>query len=626
VLIKTSKKQDSKSSPLPKGVHSLALEIKKNEHAYHADLDSLVINSAKSSSSVGPFIYNGKACFAIEWGATNSIVPMNCPEYTALVNKAIRIGKGKAKPVKRVDEVIEAQINDTLMESDDIEAWEFNAFQGEGPESGVVINCNDEKGHALLLKNGQVEVLTEPTGINFIYSSKNSRFEYLDKKITSSQFHDFRMLFSNLSYDQFFLLVGYISFVITHPRSEGLTYPIAYIHGGPGCGKTTIARMTTKILGMKNASVQTMPASVKDLVATVSNNLRIIWDNVSHIKTEIANASCNVSTGGTISNRTLYTNTGVTETSLHKPLMITAIELTHQSDLMDRCVFFNALKPTVAFTNEAEMHQSLTDILPEVQTWFLDMSAKALALKGSVEVIGEHRASTFREWLAMFEKALGFEDKRMQKHFSASFNDTIKRQSVTFDPVLSSIVQAVKKLAPLGGTPDQVHFALTSHVEAKEGRTPKNWPANANAMSHKLGKLSEILPKHGLVFDRDRKKDSKGRRQWLLNTIKDGAKISKPNVNEENTSYPFFNSEPSEVSNEVTEPAGLRENNAVVAEPQVERAETAAVQTESEELVLDDEATAEYETEQQAKFEAIENQPEYHDPELQAMLAGSFDD
>ena len=551
--IVTSKKQDSKNSPLPKGVCELATRIKELRDVHQGDLDSTVINATKNSDSIGPYVSNGSACLAIEWGAINSVIPMRSEDYTALMNKSIRLGMGKAKPVKRVEEVIDAQVNDTLMDGQDINVWEFNAYLGEGPSSGVVINCSDAEGRALLLKGGKVSVLTEPTGLNFQHSSKNTRFEYSDKKITVDQFQQFRNLFSNLSEEQFFLLMAYITFVISHPRSEGLTYPIAYIHGGPGCGKTTIARMIAKLLGMDNASVQTMPSTVKDLVATVSNNLRVIWDNVSHIKTDISNASCNVSTGGTISSRTLYTNTGVTEVNLHKPLIITAIELASQGDLMDRCAFFNTLKPTESFSSEALMHQSLTDILPEVQSWLLDVSAKALSLVDSVEAIGDHRASTFRLWIAAFEPALGFEGQEIQKHFAKSFTETIKQQSVSFDPVLSSIIHAVKKLAPLGGTPDSVHYAITSYIEETETRMPRNWPANANALSHKLGKLGEILPKHGILFDKDLKKDSKGRRQWLLNTVKDGAKVTKPEpISAKPISYSFLKPKDEEVITETS--------------------------------------------------------------------------
>ena len=103
------------------------------------------------------------------------------------------------------------------------------------------------------------------------------------------------------------------------------------------------------------------------------------------------------------------------------------------------------------------MYQILDAMLPEVQTWLLKMSAQALEYIDSVEPVAQHRAATFCVWVAAFEKAMGIRDQSVQKHFDQSYRETLKLQSLTHDPVLSSIVSSATELKNISGTPTNIH-------------------------------------------------------------------------------------------------------------------------------------------------------------------------
>jgi len=515
--IKTNKKMVS--SPLSLAASLLAPHLKNEMLSNGGELSDALSDAVDSCESMATVTYLGNPSLVIEGKAVNSLISLNSPEYTAFVQKSIKLACGKVSTVRAVEAAIAAQVSNALIDGEEIEASEFNTYLDVDGSTSVVLCCNDTVGTAVQLNDGEVTKIDKPTGLTFVLKPKNGRVEFVNDDLSVEQRSQFRELFSNLDDHQFNLLIAYVTFILAHPRTEGLSYPIAYIHGGAGTGKTTISRMIAKLLGMRQATIKTMPKSLRDLVATAANDHLMIFDNVSNIKNPMSNAFCSVSTGGTVGDRKLYSNNEISETSLHQPMVITAIELSKQHDLMSRCIFFAASKPTVSYATENDMYQILDAMLPQVQSWLLKISAKALMLTESVKSIATHRASAFCVWTAAMESVLDVKAQELQKYFETSFKETLKMQAVTYDPVLSSIISAITELKHISGTPTNIHRSLTNHIEVNEGRVPRKWPANSNALSNKLGTIDEHLAKHGVLFEKDLKRDNKGGKKWILSIV-----------------------------------------------------------------------------------------------------------
>ena len=604
ILVKKVKNNNVSTSAVL-ALNRLIKSMKNLMGKYGDDLSNLLVEAISSSDRLGAYTFKGKPGMASEGKAVNQFFYADTLEFKGIVTQAFRSVYGKSKPEKAVFAAIAAYAETTLLDNQEIEVSVYSAYLDGDASSGVLLFTDDEDGKALLMRNGAVKYIDQATGHTSEYNPRIGQMEYTGQQITTEEFSEFRSLFSNFTDMQFHVSLCYLGFILAFPRTEGLTIPICFIHGEASTGKTTVARMFSKILGMKKASVKAMPTDIKSLVASAAHDFQLIFDNAGVISNVISDALCSLSTGGTVSDRKLHTNVGLCETTLHQAVVITLINTMKQTDANSRGIFLHASQPKVQFSDDLEMYQKLETLLPAIQSWLLDFTAKAMSNFGKSKVVFNHRAKSFMAFVAAYEYTAGIPDNEVQLSIKKSFDEAVKLSASSHDPILTSIVDAVHELKELKGTPADLFKALMHHIEVLEGSKPKNAPGNANALSAKLGSNKSFLLSNGISFENDLKKDSKGRRQWHIKLVDPNAKraLAKPSTMKQGSNLNFMID--CLKSDNLT-------NDSVNATDE---------QSDLEELILDEEATAEYEAEQQTKFKTIENQPEYHDPELQAMLS-----
>jgi len=480
------------------------------------DLSSAIYESVDKADFCMFALYRGKSYFAFEGKTINKMVPIDSPEFNGFIGKLIKSAQGKAPGSRAMNLALDNLKNEIALDNVVIEAAEYNSYLNAAfPSEGVILDNNDQEGGSLLLKDGVVTSPDTATGLTLIHKPAKGKLTYIPSGGDNLKLETLHDLFSNLNINQFYLVLAYITFIFAHPRNEGLTFPMLYVYGPAGTGKTTVVKLITKLLGLGEASVKSLPNDIRDLIAAAANNYVLCFDNVSNINTKLSNAFCNVVTGSTMTDRTLHTNIGTTDTKLHQPMIMTAITLPRQYDLSTRAVFLNTGKPTRRYKNENEIFQLLDAMLPEVQSWLLDTAAKTMVNLNNVESIVDHRAASYTQWVAAFEQTIGVKDQSIQKHFTKATEEGLNQQTAEHNPLITSIVGAVEEFGEFIGTPTEVHKALGSYIQSLEMRLPNGWPANANAMSIKLNNSVELLAKQGVEWFVDAKRGTKGRKATL---------------------------------------------------------------------------------------------------------------
>ncbi|SGY81432.1 hypothetical protein [Moritella viscosa] len=480
------------------------------------DLSSAIYEAICKADFCMFALYRGKPYFVFEGETINKMVLIDSPEFSGFIGRLIKLAQGKAPASRAMKPALENLKNEIILDGAVIEAAEFNSYLNAAfPNEGVILDSNDQNGGALLLRDGVVASDNAPTGLTFIHKPAKGKLTYIPSGGDNLKLEKLHDLFSNLNRNQFYLVLAYITFILAHPRSQGLTYPMLYVYGSAGTGKTTVVKLITKLLGLGQDTVKTLPKSERDLVAIAANHYILCFDNVANISNELSNAFCNVVTGATVTARTLHTNTDTTDIETHQPIIMTAITLPRQYDLTTRAAFLNTSKPTKSYRNENEIFQLLDVMLPEVQSWLLDTTAKTMMNVNDVESIIDHRAASYIQWVAGFEKTMGIEDQSVQKCFMKETEEGLNQQTAEHNPFITSITAAVEEFGEFIGTPTEVHQVLSSYIQSLEMRLPIGWPANANAMSIKLNNSVELLAKQGVEWFVDAKRGTKGRKATL---------------------------------------------------------------------------------------------------------------
>lgn len=491
----------------------LTQALKRNEDCLGDSLEEAIEKTANCTVALD----NGEPVFITASEAVNYSIPLESKEFFALVAKASRAAgiKGLLKP--DIKKIVDSVALSASLDGQEVDVGLYSEYLDEDdPASGVVLNTNRTDGKAIVLANGEVKTISEQTGITFRYTPKNGSLIYAPSSNDSAMVvTSLKKLFSNLDEEQFGLAMAYAGYTLSHPRTDGLTFPILYLHGNAGTGKTTVARLITKLLGLGEDTVKAQPKDGRDLVATVAQNYMICFDNCGGINDRLANTLCSVATGGTVDDRKLYTNTDVVATRLHQPMVMTAISFPKQHDLCTRALFVKAGKPKITYGSDTEIFRKLDAILPQAQAWLLETTAKAMTYMGNVHPIAKHRAGDFNTWLATFEKALGINDQSIQHYMNKAQEDALNQQVVEHDELLASIVNVVQQHKCFTGGPSEVHKMLMNSILAGMRRLPRNWPQNASALTNRLNRIKEQLEKHGIEMVSGGARGTHGRKLTL---------------------------------------------------------------------------------------------------------------
>ncbi|UIJ40441.1 hypothetical protein LWM38_12060 [Vibrio kanaloae] len=484
-------------SPLASPIAVALTQALKHNEDYLSDS---LIEALEKTPNCMVALDAGEPIFITSGDAVNYSIPLESNEFFALVAKVARSAGIKGLQRSDIKKAIESLALSATLDAPAVDVSLYNErLDEDDPSLGVVLNMNSIDGKALVLADGEVRTTEEQTGITFRYAPKNGSLAYKQQPINHEEVvYELKRMFSNLDDAQFSSVMAYAGFILSHPRTNGLTFPILYIHGSAGTGKTTIARLLTKLLGLGDDTVKAQPKDGRDLVATVAQNYMICFDNCGGINDKLANAMCSIATGGTVDDRKLYTNTEIVATRFHQPMIMTSISFPKQYDLSTRALFTKAGKPKVVYSSDTEIYRKLDDMLPHAQAWLLDVTAKAMTYLPEVNPISNHRASDFNTFLAGFEKALGINDQSVQQYVNTAQEEALNQQVVEHDELLASVVSVVKQHGCFAGGPSEVHRMLMNSILGSMRRLPRNWPQNASSLTNRLNRIKDSLEKHGV--------------------------------------------------------------------------------------------------------------------------------
>ena len=135
--------------------------------------------------------------------------------------------------------------------------------------------------------------------------------------------------------DQWKLLVGFMLSVMRDEKE----YPILVISGQQGSGKTTLSDILMTLLDPHGDTPASLPKKESDIGTTARHRHLLAFDNISGLKWDVSDSLCKLSTGLSVSQRSLYTNGELYQYTVTRPVILNGIpNLVNRDDLARRVI------------------------------------------------------------------------------------------------------------------------------------------------------------------------------------------------------------------------------------------------------------------------------------------------
>lgn len=266
-------------------------------------------------------------------------------------------------------------------------------------------------------------------------------------------------------------------------------FPILFLHGEQGSGKSNAARMLRSLIDPNTAPLRSAPRDPRDLMISANNGWIICFDNLSSISTSLSDSFCRLSTGGGLSTRTLFENDEETIFDATRPILLTGIDdLAWRSDLLERALIVRLLSiPSDRRRTEADLVQEFERARSELLGAILDAVVTALRNLPSTKLPHPPRMADFATWITAAEPALGLEPGEF---LAAYTGNQIATNSLAIEA--SPVAQSIIELANRGnwrGTPADLLATLETGAKEQAPRQ-RSWPQNPRGLSCILRRLT----------------------------------------------------------------------------------------------------------------------------------------
>ena len=282
-------------------------------------------------------------------------------------------------------------------------------------------------------------------------------------------------------------------------------FPILAVGGEQGSGKSTASKIIRRTVDPNVADLRSMPQNERDLMLAAKNSRVIALDNLSGMRTEMADALCRLSTGGGYAARGLYTDSDECIYNETRPIMLNGIpDLLARGDLGDRAICLDLERiSTEDRQTEKSLYRRFEELHPLILGGLLDAVVSGLKHRDTIDLGALPRMADACEWWAACESggALPWPVGGCLTAFEQS-RESIVTGFLEGDTVAAGIVELMKTHCDFEGTATDLLNAL--NLQRGEQKPPRGWPGTPRAMTARLKRAAPFLRECGLEIEKDR--------------------------------------------------------------------------------------------------------------------------
>ncbi|GJL92645.1 hypothetical protein [Hyphococcus sp.] len=360
-------------------------------------------------------------------------------------------------------------------------------YKAGSPFEGIEIDLGDDTGQCVRITKGEIR-LTEPS-VEFF---RPDNFQPLPRP---SEEGSLRQLFDFVNVTNPEQQIAVMAFMVAAAFPEADDYPLLFLTGEQGAGKSFATELIASIIDPRTSTRKAMPRSEQDIAIIAARSHLMAFDNLSYLKTDVADILCRISTGGSFETRKLYSNTGVTEINIKKPVILNSIvDLMSRPDVVQR-TFIVELESIAADTRKvaSELRAEFERDRPEIFGGLCRALQKALGRYSSVKIEKTLRLAGAAKLAAAASPAFDSDADATVKAL-IDIQGRQKQTLIAVNPVCQAIAhlmddhQVTKVM-----TPTDLYNALTSSFNQEANPKPNDWPRTVSAFGKELQRQTDNL-------------------------------------------------------------------------------------------------------------------------------------
>lgn len=284
--------------------------------------------------------------------------------------------------------------------------------------------------------------------------------------------------------------------------AEG-SQPLIYYFGDRGSAKSTSMKLDKMIVDPSEIDIKALPKNISDVVAAVSNQYMVCFDNVSRISEELSDIFCIVATHGYYSKKKLYSNNEEYAIKLNARVSFSGItNLSSKPDLIDRmvCMKLNRIDNSNRRTEEEIMKEFHTDLPYILDGIFMTLS-KAIPIYENLDLEHLPRMADFAKWGYAIAEALGYGGDKFMRIYEKNQNELLENM-VSEDAVITVLIEMLKKRHYFKGKVTELLSTLTTMAEDMNLDIRVGWARDASALSRRLYESQSVLSMFGVSIHR----------------------------------------------------------------------------------------------------------------------------
>lgn len=315
--------------------------------------------------------------------------------------------------------------------------------------------------------------------------------------------------YMNVSDQDFWLIVGWITYTLATPKTDNAKFVILVINGDQGSGKSSLSLLLLRLIDPSAVGVQIFPEKQKDLGVAAANAHVVAYDNLRGFTAAMSDLLCIVATGGAASARALYSDGDQYVLKLLVSLILNGVpSFITQPDLAQRCLPIRTLTlPESKRESDAALAKGLRADLPVIFRGLLDLIAEVFKHLPDAAVTNPERMFDFVRWLAAMELARKVPQGTYQQLYSEALREA-QLDSLQENLLASAVLDfAAKHAQPeWSGTPGQLLSELNDLVTTGT-QYAREWPRSPISLSKRLKGLKASLGSQGVIVEFARGKE-----------------------------------------------------------------------------------------------------------------------
>ncbi|KAF5058343.1 hypothetical protein DSECCO2_347500 [anaerobic digester metagenome] len=282
-----------------------------------------------------------------------------------------------------------------------------------------------------------------------------------------------------------------------------IPHPILILFGEKGSAKSTSMRLLKRIVDPARQDVLAMPSANSDLSVTLTNHYMPCFDNLSYLSVDKSNILCMAATGGSISKRTLYTDSDETILEIKRCVVLNGINIVaNQPDLLDRSITLELSRISVdERLPEDVIWNTFNADLPKIMGSIFNILSTAITKRQNLQLEQVGRMADFSYWGYAIAEAMG---KSGQEFLNAYLDNQnrVNEEALASNPVATAMIALMRENFKWSSSVSKLLFKLEMVAGDEQINThQKIWPADANVLSKRLKEVKSNLEEIGIQYE-----------------------------------------------------------------------------------------------------------------------------